>query len=130
VASANPMGYTYAYAMGVDTNGDNTVQRGELQRWLNFYYYDPTHPTSLVSTTRLNYGMKPPHSDEFIVGFERELLTDFSVGVNATYRKLHDLTGTLFEKHQGQGDYYTGADYVQIDTTPASYTNPSTGFVI
>jgi len=130
VSNANPMSYTYAYAMGVDTNGDQTVQRSELQKWLNFYYFDPQNPTSLVSTTRMDYGMKPPHSDEFIVGFERELLTDFSVGVNATYRKLHDFTATMAEKHQGAGDFYSGADFVQIDTSPTKYTNPKTGFVV
>jgi hypothetical protein len=130
VSGANPVGYVYAYAMGQDLNGDGVVQRNELSKWLNFFYYDPTNPTSLLASTRLNYGMKPPHSDEFIVGFERELLTDFSVGVNATYRKLHDLTGTLGEKHQGQGDYYTGADFVQVDSTPTSYTNSSTGYTV
>jgi hypothetical protein len=130
VSLQNPVGYTYLYAMGVDDNHDNTVQRSELQKWLTFYYYDPKNPTSLVATTRMDYGMKPPHSDEFIVGLERELLTDFSVGVNATYRKLHNLVGTLAEKHQGAGDFYSGADFVQIDTTPTTFTNPSTGFTV
>jgi len=116
VSGQNPVGYTYAYAMGVDTNGDQTVQRSELQKWLFFNYYDPTNPTALVSTTRIDYGMKVPHSDEFIVGLERELFTDFSVGVNGTWRKIKNLPGTMFEKHQGAGDFYTGADYTQIGT--------------
>src|SRR5262249_23660729 len=98
ISNQNPVGYTYAYAMGVDTNGDQQVQRGELQKWLQFFYYDPTNPTALTAVTRIDYGMKVPHSDEFLVGLERELLTDFSVGVNLTWRKLHNLPGTLAEK--------------------------------
>ena len=116
ISLANPVGYTYAYAMGVDTNNDQIVQRNELLRWLNFYYYDPTNPTALSSTTRIDYGMSPQHSDEFILGFERELFTDFSVGVNGTYRKIRNITGRLYEKHQGVGDFYTGADYEQVGT--------------
>jgi hypothetical protein len=117
ISLANPVGYTYAYAMGVDANNDQIIQRNELMRWQNFYYYDPTNPTALTSTTRIDYGMSPQHSDEFIVGFERELLTDFSVGVNGTYRKIKNITGRLYEKHQGAGDFYTGADYEQVGTT-------------
>jgi hypothetical protein len=116
ISLANPVGYTYAYAMGMDLNGDNVVQRNELMKWRDFYYYDPTNPASLASTTRADYGMKPQHSDEFILGFEREMLTDFSVGVNGTYRKISNITGRLYEKHQGAGDFYTGADYVQVGT--------------
>jgi hypothetical protein len=120
ISLANPVGYTYAYAMGMDLNGDNVVQRNELMKWRDFYYYDPTNPTSLASTTRIDYGMSPQHSDEFIAGFERELLTDFSVGVNGTYRKIHNITGRVYEKHQGAGDFYTGADYVQVGTVDFS----------
>ena len=130
ISNINPVGYTYAFAVGQDLNGDKVVQRNELQKWNNFLYYDPTNPASLASPTRMDYGAKPPHSDEFIGGFEHELLTDFSIGVNATYRKYHDIMGSLFEKTQGKGDFYTPADYVQIGTTPTTFTNPSTGFVV
>jgi Carboxypeptidase regulatory-like domain/TonB-dependent Receptor Plug Domain len=129
ISLANPVGYTYAYAMGVDANNDQHVQRNELMRWQNFYYYDPTNPTALEATTRIDYGMKPQHSDEFILGFERELLTDFSVGVNGTYRKIHNITGRLYEKHQGAGDFYTGADYEKVGDSDPSYTSAD-GFVV
>ena len=99
-SNANPVSYTYAYALGVDLNGDQHVQRNELQKWLGFSYYDPTNPGALISSTRMDYGMKPQRSDEFIAGFERELLTDFSVGINGTYRKIHNITGRLFENGQ------------------------------
>ena len=130
VANQNPVGYTYAYAMGMDLNGDQHVQANELQKWLQFTYYDPTNPTALTSINRIDYGMKVPHSDELLVGLERELLTDFSVGVNLTYRKLKNLPGILAEKHQGAGDFYTGADFEQVGTTTPIFVNEATGFKV
>jgi hypothetical protein len=130
VSGINPVGYTYAYALGNDLNGDKAVQRNELVKWQNFVYYDPTHPTALVSTARFDYNAKAPHSDELLFGVEHELLSDFSVGVNVSYRKYRDLIGSRFEKTQGAGDYYTSADYVLAGTTPTSYVNPSTGFTV
>jgi hypothetical protein len=61
--------------------------------------------------------MKPQHSDELVFGLDHELMTDFSVGLNATYRKVSDLLEKRAEKTQGKGDFYTRADYVQVDTT-------------
>ena len=56
--------------------------------------------------------MKVPTTDEIIIGAERELMSDFSVGVNYTYRKYNNLFTTRFEKTAGAGDYYTPADWV------------------
>jgi hypothetical protein len=116
--SASPLGaYSYFYFVGVDRNLDHIPQASELGRIIGFYNIDPSNPTSLVSTTRLDYGMKPPHSDELLLGFERELLTDFSVGITGTYRKYRDVLETRAEHHQGQGDFFTQADYVAAGTT-------------
>ncbi len=118
VSVASPLGaISYAYALGVDANGDGVAQRNELMKWQKFYYYDPKNPTSLVSTTRVDYGMKTPTTDEFIVGGERELMSDFSVGANFTYRKYNNILGTRAEKTQGAGDYYTRADFVAAGST-------------
>jgi len=57
--------------------------------------------------------MKAPYADELILGFEHELLSDLSIGMNATYRKLKDFTAFRPEKTQGSGDFYTSADYQQ-----------------
>ena len=118
VQDANPLAYSAFYFYGVDTNGDYTIQPSELQKIKTFTGVDPSNPASVAATRRIDYGMKVPTTDEFIVGGEHQLLTDFSVGVNFTYRKYHNLYVTRFEKHQGQGDFYTQADYV-----PATYPN-------
>jgi hypothetical protein len=116
--SASPLGaYSYLYFVGVDHNGNSVPERGDLARLIGFYNIDPTNPSSLESPTRLDYGMKPPHSDELLVGFERELLTDFSIGVTGTWRKYHNLLETRAEHHQGQGDFFSTADYIPVGTT-------------
>jgi len=123
VSAANPVGYTYAYAIGNDLNGNGQVERSELGAWFYFNYYDPNNPASLASNVRVDYGMKTPHSDEITFGLERELMTDFSIGVNASYRKYSDLLTQRFEKTQGAGDFYTRADYQLVGHTPTSFSS-------
>ena len=117
VSGGNPLAYSAFYFYGVDANGDHTIQRNELQMIRNYTGVNPANPGSLSSVTRrIDYNMKVPTTDEFMVGGERELFTDFSLGLNYTYRKYNNLFWTTFEKHQGQGDYYTSADYVPATT--------------
>jgi hypothetical protein len=71
--------------------------------------------------------MNPPHTDEFIVGGEREIMGNFSLGLNFTHRKYNDLIETRFEKHQGQGDFYTAADFVVGGQAGGSFEDPHSG---
>jgi hypothetical protein len=127
VSAANPIGYTYDYFTADDKNGDHIITRDELLRFSNFYYFDPTNPSSLVPTTRVDYKMKPTHSDEIILGIDRELMTDFSVGANFTYRKISNLVAARAEKTQGSNDWYTRADYVLVGHTDTHFANPTPG---
>jgi hypothetical protein len=114
--------YSYFLITGRDLNGDKIPQRNELQRITGFYYIDPANPGSPTGTTRADFNMKPQHTDELVFGFDHELMTDFSVGLNATYRRIGDVIEKRAEKTQGAGDYYTRADYVQVGTTSGTYT--------
>lgn len=129
VSGSNPLGYTAFRFYGVDANGDHTIQRGELMSIRGFSGLNPVNPTSISKTTRMDYGMKIPTTDEFIVGFDRELLTDFSVGLNYTYRSNKNFTATRNEKTQGAGDYYTAADYVPVLCTAAAGCGNGPSFV-
>jgi hypothetical protein len=115
--------YSYFTFLGFDRNGDKIIQRDELVRLSAFYYIDPTNPGATTPLTRLDYNMKPPKTDELIVGFERELVSDFSVGVNYSYRRYTDLLETRPEKHQGQGDFYTANDYVVGGMAGGTFTD-------
>lgn len=104
----------YLYYYWDDLNGDRSVQRNEIDfnsgiySWANI---DPNHTASGYSPARLDYGMKPPKTDEFIGGVQYELTPGFAVGANYTYRRSRDFVWFQFEKTRGAGDYYTSADY-------------------
>ena len=118
INAINPIGYySYFQIAGRETDGNKVPERNELQKVIFYNYLDATNPGALTSTIRADYGMKPPHSDELTAGIEREVLTDFSIGVNATYRKYNDLTFFRAEHTQGKGDWFTPADYVVGGTT-------------
>ena len=122
ISYVSPIGsYSYFNFLGNDANGDHVAQRSELLKIQGWYGLDPANPGSATSVHRVDYGMKAPRSDELILGFERELMTDFSVGVNVSYRKFNDLTESRAEHTQGQGDYFTRADYMVVGQTSGTY---------
>jgi hypothetical protein len=127
VSLANPIGYTYDYFTADDKNGDHIITRNELLRFRTFAYFDPTNPASTQSATRVDYNMKPTHSDEIILGIDRELMSDFSVGANLTYRKINDIVAARAEKTQGSNNWYTRADYVLVGHTDTNFANPTPG---
>ncbi len=47
----------------------------------------PLDPTTLKAEDLIDPDLKSPYMDEFIVGIERELLKDFSIGINYIYKK-------------------------------------------
>jgi Carboxypeptidase regulatory-like domain len=114
VSSSSPVGNSYLTFYMMDANGDNVVQRSELAKLRSVTGINLNAPASLTSTRRIDYDMNPPTTDELLVGYERELLSDFSVGVTVTHRRTKDLSAVLFEKTQGAGDFYTAADYELI----------------
>ena len=114
VTPTSPGAYANIYYYFNDLNGDDAAQFNEVDfdyGPLSFGGFDPSNPTLSTSFTRWDSDLKAPHTDEIILGAEHELFTDLSLGVNVTYRKLNDFIGTIGEKHQGQGDFYTSADY-------------------
>ncbi len=115
VTPTSPGAYSFAYLYFNDLNHDNVAQRNEI----DFKYgvgfhggFDPLHPTVATQFTRWASNLKSPYTDEIILGGERELMSDFSVGINGTYRKLDNFIGTFGEHTQGGNDFYSPADYV------------------
>ena len=130
VSGANPLAYSAWYIYGEDANGDHTIQRSELMKLQRFTGLNTANPTAPAITRRVDYGMKVPTTDEFLIGGERELLSDFAVGINYTYRKYSNLYWTTFEKTQGAGDFYTTADFVPSGVTAGgkfTLVDPVTG---
>ena len=120
VYNVSPGKYQYLYYYFTDKNGDKIAQPGEIGSFGDVWSgVDPNKLTVANQLFRWDSDMKPPHTDELILGFEREVLTDFSVGVNGTYRKLDDFVWNQAEKTQGAGNFYTSNDY-QLKTVTAA----------
>jgi len=124
--SAGATAYEYYYFN--DINHNNNIEPSEIDLTYGLVGHsniDPANPSNVASsTTRWSSGLKAPHADELLFGVEREILTDFSVGVTGTYRKLSDFIWNIGEKHQGQGDFYSSADYV-LNPVNATATLPN-----
>jgi hypothetical protein len=104
--------YSKVYYYFNDLNGNNAAEPSEVDFAAGLARGVLPATSASTSRTRWASNLKAPYTDEITLGGERELLTDFSVGINGTYRKLQNFTQTIGEKHQGQGDFYTSADYV------------------
>lgn len=114
-AGVIPVSYRYASFYTFDENLNDVIEAGEILFDYGIYGwsgFDPSNPSAIVPTTRVDDGIKPPTTDEFILGFEYELFRDFVVGANYTHRDMDQFVGTRVEKNRGQGDFITAADYV------------------
>lgn len=106
-----------------DTNKNGKFDLTDSREFDIAQHVDPANlGGGVVSTSRLDYGMKAPKTDEIVFGVEREIMPAFAVGVNYTHRKRTNLLTTIFEKHRGQGDFYTSADFVQVTGSAANIT--------
>jgi hypothetical protein len=123
-------GYSnYVYMYFTDKNGDKVAQRNELDFGsgvLGAVGVNPVNPALPYQQYRWSKDFKAPTTDEIIGGFETEMLTDFSIGVNGTYRYMRDFSWSPAEKGQGSGVLYTPADFV-AKTVSCNTGNTTTG---
>ena len=122
VSGSSPVGSSQFQILGYDANGDHVIQRDELKFIRSWSGIVPSSPAAITSTIRVDYDMETPYTDEFLIGGERELFTDFAVGLTYTHRVNHDLPVRLYEKTQGAGDFYTINDYELAGTVGGTFT--------
>ena len=122
VSSSSPVGNSFFRILGEDLNGDHVIQRNELQKVRDWSGINATNPTAIGSTTRIDYDMNPPTTDELLIGIERELWTDFSVGMTVTHRVNNDLPVVRYEKTQNSNNFYTTADYEPVLVAGGTFT--------
>ncbi len=113
-----PGAYQYLYYYFTDVNGNGIAERSEidLTHLAGFTGVDPKRTKQPIPVYRYDDNMEEPTTDELIFGFESEILTNFSVGANLSFRKYRDFIGFRVEKTQGRGDYPTRADYDLLTT--------------
>jgi hypothetical protein len=109
----NPLGTARIDYFWTD-DGDGLVAVGELTDYpLTPRYWsgvDPLNPTLTVSNNSMASDLSAPKTWEAVVGFERELLPDFSVTVQGVYRKY---TNFRWDNYQtGEVPVWTATDSV------------------
>ncbi|HWI16490.1 MAG TPA: carboxypeptidase regulatory-like domain-containing protein [Vicinamibacterales bacterium] len=114
-ASVNPVSEVLLRYPWNDANRDGFIQRNELDltRLLTFTgNFDPNNRTGLAtSSTRVDPNLHNDRTDEFTIGFERELAGNFGVGALYIYRNYphyQNFTRT---------DNVLAADYVPVTFT-------------
>lgn len=132
VYGASPLGYNYLYYYFSDVNGNRRVENGELclgqdndpepciangmnLGLLAWYGLDPNDPTAPVR--RWDPDINPPHTDELLFGVEREIVSNFVLGGTFTWRRLDDFVFGRPEKTRGGEDWYTHADYTNVNSS-------------
>jgi hypothetical protein len=89
-----------------DANHDGRVQPGEIDLSLPPYHenVDPADPGSSVPVNQISPDLKPPTTDEVILGIERQLSSNLSVSLAYTWRRRR---GPLFSPPIGatRGSY-------------------------
>jgi hypothetical protein len=130
VYSASPAAYGYVAAYFDDLNHDRDVQAGEvvpgsIYNWLGL---DPFNPG--VPTRSWGKDIDPLKTDELLLGFEREILTDFVVGATGTYRHMTNFTELAPVHTAGGTDFYTRDDYEFVRTQAGTIRNGGPSFTV
>jgi hypothetical protein len=87
-------GPAYTWYYWNDTNENHHVEPGEVdfsRPPLDYWNVDPANPGSSVPVNRIATNLKPPTTDEFLVGAERQIVSDLSVSLAYTHRSVHHL---------------------------------------
>ncbi len=107
-------GYSYVYYYSRDLNGDRVTQANELLAFDGTFGFDPNNPLGGNPDRIGSY--KVPKTHEVLFGVEHEIMRNFGLSGNVTWRKYVDFNWTQFDGVRG--DDYTEAGRVIGNTTP------------
>ena len=108
-----------------DANGDFVITRDELDlsNRLGFYGVDPSNPSSSISANRIDPNFKAGKTEELIGGIEREIMPDFVIAANYTYRKY---SGAVWPQRTGltEADYVVGGELTGVLYNGQPFSQP------
>ncbi|HTO77040.1 MAG TPA: TonB-dependent receptor [Thermoanaerobaculia bacterium] len=86
-------GIAYIYYGWNDANGNGRVEPDEVDTsdLEGFANVDPNNPASSAPVNRIARDLKPPTTDEFIVGIDRSVSTDLAISAAYTHRSVRNL---------------------------------------
>jgi len=123
-------GYSYLAYYWTDTNGNNRVERNELDFGSGIqgaYNVDPNNPASSAVFNRTDPNFEAGITDEVILGADAELLPDLVVGTAYTYRTYE---GQSFSPATG----LTRGDFELINQTVTGvrtdFNSPTTSLAV
>ncbi|HVT58416.1 MAG TPA: TonB-dependent receptor [Thermoanaerobaculia bacterium] len=96
ITGANPIGLSQNLGTFQDLNHNGIMDASEVGTFHNLAYanFDPNHPNSLVSPSRIASNLSPAKTDELNAGIDHALLPEFVVGLAATYRRISNIEET------------------------------------
>jgi hypothetical protein len=108
-----------------DLNHDHRVQRNELCLTcpVNPIGYDPTNPGSAVSVNRIDGNLKPPKTDEFMVGVDHQILPELVVGLSYTYRNRFDTIWNCPIALDNSANCASSSDFAQFNSGEEGFDN-------
>ncbi len=90
-------GTALLYYYWTDPNGNHRVDPGEVDtspsNLAAWNYVNPLDTSSTASVNRISPNLKPPQTDEFIVGAERQIFSDLSASIAYTHRYVAEPGG-------------------------------------
>jgi hypothetical protein len=107
-------GYSYVYYISRDLNGNRVTDPNELLTFDGTFGFDPSNPLGGNPDRIGNYSVPTTH--EFVLGLEHEVMKNFGLSVNYTWRKYTNFNWTQYDGVRA--DDYTIAGYVTGNTTP------------
>jgi hypothetical protein len=124
----NPLGYNYAYFYFEDANNNLILDPGELGSLQFAYTYniDPNNPTAVPNVNDRN--LKPTLTDELTFGLDQGFGNNLALGLNLTYRNIHDIPESriFVVDESGNTRLATRDDWVQAGTVTGTLPNGQT----
>jgi hypothetical protein len=109
-------GYTYLAYQWQDLNGDGRVQPNEIMSNRGVLYsglINPAQPGQAAPFNRVDPKYHASHDNEAIVGIEREIAKDFSLGITYTFRRS-DGQVDYFPRIDSNGNVFTTSNYTPL----------------
>jgi len=115
-SSLSSSSYAEARYLWNDLNGDNLVSTNELVGYptagLIYYYgFDPWNPANFQSLNGADKNLKTQLTDELLLGIEREVFADFSLGGTFILRRNHRVIDTTYYD-RASGTVIRQSDYI------------------
>jgi len=117
-----------------DLNGDKTVQANELQIYKadgttlaltnSPAGYDPANPGSVKTTAIVDPNMTNDVTNEFIIGLDHEVMSNFGVGVMYVYRKYDNFCGSAQQQCVGNAVRYLDSTDLYLSGGAQTFTAP------